>query len=71
MSDSVCSIGGCTAQSYAPAGTGALCKDHFIDFVNWRRKKGGMAMFRKYSGMTMAERDTIVQEWGKTLASKS
>jgi hypothetical protein len=67
MSQEGCLIGGCTNTIYAPAGTGSLCKDHFIDFVKWRRKKGGMAMFRKYSGMNMQERDTIVQDWGKTV----
>ena len=51
-----------------PAGTGFLCKDHFSDFVTWRRKKGGKGMFRKYNGMTMVERDTIVKEWESTLA---
>lgn len=70
MSEKICMIEGCSSRTYAPAGTGSLCKEHFIDFVTWRRKKGGTAMFRKYNGMTMEERNTIVQEWGKTLAAR-
>ena len=68
MSDQLCMIDGCTNRAYAPSGTGQLCKDHFTNFVRWRRKKGGMGMFRKYNSMTMEERDTIVLEWGKTLS---
>jgi len=68
MTDPNCVIEGCANQGYAPAGTGTVCKDHFADFVTWRRKKGGKEMFRKYSGMTMVERDSIVEEWRKTLA---
>lgn len=64
----VCMIEGCANPGYAPAGTGTLCKEHFADFVTWRRKKGGKGMFRKYTGMTMIERDTIVKEWHATLA---
>lgn len=67
MNEQTCRIGGCTQRVYAPAGTGALCKDHFLDFVTWRRKKRGMAIFRKYNAMTMEERDTTVQEWQKTI----
>ncbi len=63
-----CMIEGCTNQCYAPAGTGIVCKDHFTDFVAWRRKTGGRNLFRKYNGMTMAERDTTVEEWKNTLA---
>ena len=66
-----CVIGGCTSQVYAPAGTGSVCKEHFMDFVKWRRKKGGMNMFRKYNALTMKERDPIVQEWGKHLATNA
>ncbi len=62
-----CMIGGCTHQGYAPAGTGTVCKEHFSDFVIWRRKTGGKNLFRKYSGMTMVERDAIVEEWKNTL----
>ena len=67
MSDQTCLIGGCTQPLYAPAGTRAVCKEHFLDFVKWRRKKGGMAMFRKYSAMTMEERDPTVDEWAQTI----
>jgi hypothetical protein len=67
MNDQHCMIDGCTNRAYAPSGTGQLCKDHFSNFVRWRRKKGGMGMFRKYNGMTSEERNTIVQEWEKTL----
>ena len=69
MSDQDCMIDGCANSAYAPAGTGQLCKEHFTDFVKWRRRKGGMGMFRKYNGMAMEERNTIVEEWGKTLAA--
>lgn len=68
MIDPRCMIEGCANQGYAPAGTGTVCKDHFTDFVKWRRKKGGKNMFRHYNGMTMPERDSIVEEWQKTLA---
>ena len=68
MIDPHCMIEGCANQGYAPAGTGTVCKDHFTDFVKWRRKKGGKNMFRQYSGMTMPERDSIVAAWHKTLA---
>ena len=69
MSNEGCVIGGCTSQVYAPAGTGSVCKEHFIDFVKWRRKKGGMKMFRTYNGSTMEERDIVVREWGGNLAA--
>ena len=68
MNARTCMIEGCTNQGYAPAGTGTVCKDHFADFVNWRRKKGGKGIFRKYNGMTMVERDAIVGKWYATLA---
>ena len=67
MSDQTCLIGGCTQPLYAPAGTRSVCKEHFLDFVKWRRKKGGMVMFRKYSAMTMEERDPTVDEWAQTI----
>ena len=69
MSEQMCIIDGCTHSGYAPAGTGQLCKEHFSEFVKWRRKNGGSAMFRKYNGMTMEERDTVFQQWEKTLAT--
>lgn len=68
MSQDNCMIDGCTHRAYAPSGTGQLCKEHFSEFVRWRRKKGGMGMFRKYNAMTMEERDTIYQQWEKTLS---
>ncbi len=67
MSDQNCMIHGCAHRAYAPAGTGKLCKAHFSDFVKWRRKKGGMGLFRKYNGMTSEERNATVTEWGKSL----
>ena len=70
MSTESCLIGGCTHSYYAPAGTRALCKEHFLDFLAWRRKKGGMAMFKKYGGMTMEERDPTVEEWANTVTVK-
>ncbi len=66
MSNQTCLIGGCTFRVYAPAGTGSLCKEHFTNFVTWRRRKGP-AMFHKYGAMTIEERDTVVAEWGKTI----
>ena len=69
MSEQTCAIDGCTHRAYAPAGTVQLCKEHFSEFVKWRRKKGGPPMFRKYNGMTMEERDTVFQQWEKTLTT--
>ena len=66
MDDERCLIEGCTNQAYAPGGTASLCKEHFINFVTWRRRRGP-AMFTKYAGMTMNERDTIVMEWQKSV----
>jgi len=62
-----CLIGGCTEPVYAPAGTHSICKEHFLLFLTWRKKKGGLGMFKKYSAMTMDERDTIVDEWANTI----
>ncbi len=67
MSTELCLIGGCTEPLYAPAGTRSLCKEHFLLFLAWRKKKGGLGMFKKYSAMTMDERDTIVEEWAHTV----
>lgn len=61
-----CCVPNCQARSYAPAGTQSVCKDHFLNFLTWRRRKGPR-MFHKYAGMTMAERDTIAAEWLKTI----
>jgi hypothetical protein len=66
MNDQVCMIQGCQARAYAPAGTQSVCKDHFLSFLTWRRRKGPQ-MFHKYAGMTMDERDTIAAEWAKTV----
>jgi hypothetical protein len=55
---------------YAPAGTGALCKEHFLGFLAWRRRKGP-AMFAKYAAMTMSERDAVMAEWVATLSVES
>jgi len=68
MSDERCLIESCTLPAYVPSGTATLCKDHFIQFVTWRRRRG-QGMFNKYAGMTMDERDTIVSEWQKTVLS--
>lgn len=67
MINQSCMIHGCAHHAYAPAGTGQLCKNHFSDFVKWRRKTGGRVLFRKYNGMTTNERNATVEEWGKTL----
>jgi hypothetical protein len=66
MSEQGCLIDGCTARVYAPAGTGSLCKEHFVNFVTWRRRKGP-GMFHKYAAMTMEERDAVTTEWRKTV----
>ncbi|MFQ5931259.1 MAG: hypothetical protein ACE5MM_02505 [Nitrospiraceae bacterium] len=66
MSEQSCLIQGCTNRVYAPAGTSSLCKEHFLNFLTWRRRKG-TGMFHKYAAMTMEERDAVVLEWGKTV----
>jgi hypothetical protein len=71
MNADSCLIGGCTEPLYAPAGTQSLCKEHFVHFVAWRKKKGGLGMFKKYSAMSMEERDAIVEEWAQTVSSPS
>ncbi len=65
MSEQACLIQSCTNRVYAPAGTGSLCKEHFLTFLTWRRRRG-TGMFQKYAAMTMDERDAVVLEWGKT-----
>jgi galactose-1-phosphate uridylyltransferase len=67
MSELTCMIEGCQAKAYAPAGTQSVCKEHFISFLTWRRRKGPQ-MFTKYAAMTMEERNAIVTEWQKTVA---
>ncbi len=69
MSGQICLIDGCQARVYAPAGTRSVCKDHFLGFLTWRRRRGPQ-MFRKYAGMTMEERDVIAGEWLQTLGTK-
>ena len=71
MSTESCLIGGCTEPLYGPAGTRSLCKEHFLHFVGWRKKKGGLGMFKKYSAQTMEERDTTVEEWAKSVMATS
>lgn len=66
MHDLICCIPDCKAKPYAPAGTRSVCKDHFLNFLTWRRRRGPQ-MFHKYAAMTMDERDTIAAEWQKTL----
>ena len=60
-----CLVPNCTARPYAPAGTGTVCKAHFLEFLKWRRRKGAQ-MFSKYAAMTMPERDDVAVEWVKT-----
>lgn len=66
MLDSRCCVSNCLAKPYAPAGTQSICKDHFLNFLTWRRRRGPQ-MFVKYAAISMAERDIIVAEWQKTL----
>ena len=66
MHDSICCVPDCQAKPYAPAGTRSVCKDHFLQFLTWRRRRGPQ-MFHKYAAMTMDARDTIAAEWQKTL----
>jgi hypothetical protein len=66
MSEEACLIEGCTAKVYAPGGTRSLCKEHFLNFVAWRRRRGP-TIVQKYAAMTMQERDTLVAEWQKTV----
>ncbi len=66
MHDINCCVPNCLAKPYAPAGTRSVCKDHFLSFLTWRRRRGPQ-MFLTYAGMAMAERDTIAAEWMKTI----
>ncbi len=68
MSGLTCLIDGCQAKVYAPAGTHSICKDHFLNFLTWRRRRGPQ-MFRKYAAMTMEERDQVANEWRQTLGT--
>jgi len=67
MNADPCLISGCTGSTYAPAGTRTLCKEHFLQFLTWRKRKGGLGMFKKYSAMPMDERDPTVEEWAQTV----
>ena len=66
MEELHCLIEDCKGKVYSPAGTAYVCKKHFLDFLTWRRRRGA-AMFQKYAGMTMEERDTIAAEWKQTV----
>ncbi len=66
MHDTHCCVTNCLANPYAPAGTQSVCKDHFLSFLTWRRRRGPQ-MFSAYAGMSMVERDTITAEWMKTI----
>lgn len=61
-----CMVPNCRGNSYAPAGTASACKEHFLDFLKWRRRRGAQ-MFHKYAAMTMEERDVVAAEWVKTV----
>ena len=70
MHDLTCLIQGCQAKVYAPAGTRSVCREHFLSYLTWRRRKGPQ-MFMKYAGMTMEEiaeatdtpLRTVYREW--------
>jgi hypothetical protein len=66
MLDTSCCVLNCLERPYAPAGTRSVCKDHFLSFLTWRRRRGAQ-MFHTYAGMTMEERNTIAAEWMKTI----
>jgi hypothetical protein len=66
MLDKHCCVPNCLERPYAPAGTRSVCKDHFLSFLTWRRRRGPQ-MFLTYAGMTMEERNTIAAEWVKTI----
>jgi hypothetical protein len=67
MNELNCLIQGCQAKVYAPAGTQSVCKEHFLSFLTWRRRKGPQ-MFTHYAGLTMELRDSIAAEWAKTVS---
>ena len=66
MNNLNCLIRGCQGGVYSPAGTQHLCKEHFLNFLTWRRRKGPQ-MFTTYAAMTMDQRDPLVAEWAKTI----
>jgi hypothetical protein len=65
MNELNCMIQGCQARVYSPAGTQHVCKEHFLNFLTWRRRKGPQ-MFIQYAGLAMEQRDAIAAEWSKT-----
>lgn len=67
MNELSCLIQGCQAKVYAPAGTQHVCKEHFLNYLTWRRRKGAQ-MFIHYAGLTMEQRDSIATEWSKTVS---
>ena len=67
MNDLTCMIQGCQARVYSPAGTHHVCKEHFLSFLTWRRRKG-QQMFLHYAGLTMEQRDPVASEWSKTVS---
>lgn len=68
MNDLQCMIQGCQAKVYSPAGTQHVCKEHFLSFLTWRRRKGAQ-MFVHYAGLSMDQRDPIAAEWSKTVST--
>lgn len=66
MNELNCMIQGCRGRVYAPAGTHNVCKEHFLSFLTWRRRKGPQ-MFIHYAGLTMEQRDPVAAEWAKTV----
>lgn len=66
MSSEKCLIHNCQGKFYSPTGTLATCKEHFLDFLKWRRRKGGQ-MFKRYAAMNMGERDEVANEWKETI----
>jgi len=60
-------IQGCPGKVYAPAGTQNVCKEHFLNYLTWRRRKGAQ-MFVTYAGMTMEQRDALVADWQQTVS---
>ena len=67
MNSPNCMIQGCQAKVYSPAGTQHVCKEHFLSFLTWRRRKGPQ-MFTHYAGLSMEQRDPVAAEWSKTVS---
>ena len=61
MHDLTCLIKGCQTRVYAPAGTHSICREHFLAYLTWRRRKGPQ-MLMKYAGMTREDRAPLVPE---------